>query len=267
MNCKDLFDKYTSHMNLSFCNGGSMIDPKKTTDQDIEKWYEFERDYVHGYRYKTYRFFDFLCAMDNRKIAMIDNDFLPDNYKHLLDDGGEDDMLFRYLSLFKCSDMNLKYLVIIGDDDPTTIFYRKDKWEDALILYLYHENRLKNLDIELTDDAKYPQWSLHIFQGILLGYDINSIFYYAKFNEYDLWDYIESMIKKWPALSKKDKRLYYEKIYEIIFTKNIEEYEIVVKLCEHIKDEIEKIKKQIRLDPKWKIFACGLEDDTKLHII
>lgn len=222
-------DSFLSKTRLNRCNGFTFPHYSEITSEELDEW----RDHMlHQNGWDD----DLICAWESRKIAMIENDFYPSR-----DD--EHDYFMRYIMTQKC---NIVKTLVIEDDDYTTIYYNKSKWKDALILYLYH---MKKLNIELSSSME-----LHIFQGILLGYNKDSILFAVYENEMeDFKDTLEKI--NWDQLSTKHKKLYYTDFYRTLF-RNLPEFNEVYKDLWNV---ISDYKDQFEHDPIMKAFAYGLD--------
>jgi hypothetical protein len=265
--CKKIVEEITSNditskMNMAYCTGLNMTDPYSASMDDIEKWYNYNKNYIFSFGHTN--LYQLLCAMDNKKIAVIDHDFDSEEYfKGYMD---EKEAFVRCMLLFKCDEHNIRYLNINADD--ITIFYNKNNWENAVIYYLFRENLFKNLKLPL--DLKYfnDNYPERIFRSILLGYNFHD-FYYEEivWSNRDNFKYVEDIIKEWNVKSEDQKRDIYQKIYKLLYEneENNEKYMHLEKLHEDIEDIIDDIKIKIKSDPKWKIFGYGL-DKEKLRL-
>jgi len=308
--CNDILERATTGYKIKFCDGYYMKEnPKK---EEVDEFFEY---YEHISKLNEGSWlYDFLCAINNRKICMIDNDFFPENFKELIskyinvkeeeiykvddklyidiidehfklprqvevidslfgsyfylkEDEYEKKLLFlRYIFLTKC---DLKMLVMTKHGDPTVIYYKKDKWEDALLLYLYHEERIEEKFIYPHGDelAEYTtsniseelirDYVFNMFQSILLGYTMDSLIRYLflKPSQYNF---------NISSLSDREKIKLYRDIYKSVYIDHSNEIEIVKKLYARTEKVIEKFKISLRSDPKWKYFAYGLDKDDKV---
>lgn len=121
-----------------------------------------------------------VCVLLGQKpTALIENDFLPvPDPKTITDElfgkytesgPKEIDSFLRYVAE-KCG---VRHLVVGRSEDPTTIYYRDDSWQDACVLYLYHERLLSPALLQRASEV------FDEFQGILLGYTLPSQVVYA----------------------------------------------------------------------------------------
>lgn len=179
------------------CNGYEMKDPSKVTTEEIDEWYAFQN-------LKGNWGNDLLCAWGGHKIAMIDYDYFPP--EHNLKEFEQ--FLIRFWMVAKCG-----IRVLYQSDGDNSIYYQKQYWKEALLLYFFHEKLFTLPDI--------PK-KLDIFQGILLGYSMNSSYemianvkeriddflveYYGKSGQ-DVWDKTYHLLKL----------LIYKSIYEDIY--------------------------------------------------
>lgn len=244
--CKTTRERIIGDRDFSRCNGITFIPPHKITDKQLDHWYQS----MHKLNRAPD---DLICAWENYKIAMIDNDTWPTH--PLNNDSANEKVLdetayfIRYVVSQKCNHM--KTLIIDEDDDPTTIYYHRDKWMDALILYLFHTHRLK-----LPNTLPF---NIHIFQGILLGYSYDSIMLYY-FNP----PYFEENIRdQWTTFDRREKHAHYHTYYDILFSpENKKEF---TEIYDPIHAWIESYKQTLQADPIMKAFAYGLEDIASLR--
>lgn len=244
--CKTTRERILHNRDLSRCNGIVFVPPHKITDKQLEHWYQSMSKMNRALD-------DLICAWENYKIAMIDNDTWPTHplNNHSANEPVVDETAYfiRYVVTHKCNHM--KILITDEDDDPTTIYYHRDKWMDALILYLFHNRRLK-----------FPNtlpYDIHIFQGILLGYSRDSIMLYYFEPPY----FEENILDQWATFDSTEKHAHYRIYYDILFSpENKKEF---MEIYDPIHAWIESYKQILQADPIMKAFAYGLEDVASLR--
>lgn len=233
--CSSMRESILSQTHMNRCNGLSFPPPSSITSEELDEWYDHLQ---HPNRWDD----DLICAWDSQKIAMIENDFYPSREE-------EYDYFIRYIMTQKCN--LIKTLVIDYDeDDYTTIYYNKSKWKDALLLYLYHMNKL---------GIRLSRSDLTVFQAILLGYTKESTFFAVyQLEDEDLiilLDELESI--EWDQLRTSQKKILYTKFYTVLFTKrNLIEFDT---LYEKFKNFITDYQDKLQHDPVMKAFAYGLD--------
>lgn len=223
-----------THKDVSNCNELNM--KKDANISFIKEWFEYY--YIN----KEQSFMDnLICVWNQKKIVMIDN-FYPEHS----DDDRISKMFIRYI-MTQC---NVKMLISSGYD--TTIYYDPSLWKDALLLYLYQEERL------VIPNSLKSEYFLDLFQGILLGYKFESIYEYI-FSKL----YIIELTKENSTYTDQDKIEYYKMQYQFMYVEN-------QLLLEEINNGYDKIiifinvaKQHIESNPIMIAFASGLsEKDT-----
>lgn len=218
--CQDRIKEF-SNVNLDFCNGYSILNKdnkfkfSNMTDEIIEKWYNSHE------RKHTSWLYNFICAINSKKITMIENDFLPETKKG---DGDKESMsdtdsyFMRYVMTNKCK----LHSLVFDDDDPTTIYFYPEKYKEAHLLFDYHSKRL-----HIPEELSLLKNFFNIFQGILLGYEYFSIFEFCYIDFYPFFKKREN-IEKSIEMNRTNLKTLYMKYYT---TKNLNKF----------KDEYEKI--------------------------
>ena len=107
--------------------------------------------------------------------------------------------------------------------DPTVLYYTSNNWKNAVIMKMYHENKkvlMKMLGNDKLDNLSQLQFDT--FQGILLGYPVESIAAYSvpKFP----FDYLYESIK-----ARKILQQYVANNYEIVDKKMKFQYQYMLK--------------------------------------
>lgn len=159
--CKEFIKKYTKRLGISYCSGLPIIPSKNPSDKDLVLWGNYHTNNYDNKLLSSNWDHDLLCVILGKKpTALIDND-------HMRNYDNQFDYYLRYMAE-KCG---IRKLTMLGNNDPTNIYYKSENWKDAILLYLYHENE----SIFPDEIINMDHHGFNCFQGILLGYTKESV--------------------------------------------------------------------------------------------
>lgn len=244
---RDLYEKRLGPR--PFCSGYNIPLISNPSEEIVDK---FIQQIINPYSNTLKASFtdnDLVCViLDRKPVAMIDNDYLPEENDENLD------AYLRYVSVHA----GVHLLITYRTEDPTRIYYKEEHWKDACILYLYHEQLLGHSLVERIAEV------FNYFQGILLGYDLHSILLYsigtrdltplirqslpelittATDDEYGSYEYFSSYNLKYESLSREQKdRLYhlYYSLYVAEMPKARKMYKEATSIISYIKSRLTK---------------------------
>lgn len=248
--CKEMWSSFLpKNFKASNCKGHSMIHPSIATIDDINEWFMNHNELSVWDK-------DLLCAWGGYKIALVDYDYSPTKEQK----EEFEQLLIRFWMISKCG-----IRALYSGNGDGAIYYDKKYWKEALLLHYYHEGLLTLPNIPKRVD---------IFQGILLGYTMDSIYEYGnriferikdfllanhkdnKENEYELWE------KSSDRLKNHIYRSIYQEEYEDPRYSTYSEFKKNYKVIQDfISDSIQKIENSDQVE-KLKAFAYeGYKDD------
>jgi hypothetical protein len=264
--CGEAQRRLSTDVQLNTCNGVTLLHPDTIGIDYINLWFSFTMLDTDQKRLHD----NLICSWNKRKIAMIDNgyDIDIDNIDEMRKDP---ELIIKYIMTTQCDIRTLPFNV---DDNPTTIYYDRSLWKEAVLLYLFHINKGAFKDLPDTITFKHNN-DFDIFQGILLGYSADSIYEYCIANE--IADIILENIKKYvegikvrslfsitydkrmeiySSLKPLQKRDIYTKCYFQTATKEkdlfMASYKNIQKYINHKLEEIDQY-------PELRIMALGVE--------
>lgn len=236
--CERMIEKYSSKIDSKYCTGLpiEIKDPDEISATELNIWADYKRD---SYPANLLEKIDYhlVCVMIGAKpVALLDVDAYPSDEK-------QHDSFMRFVS-YKC---DVRSLISDRYGQQSTIYYHKDHWTNAMILFLFHEQLL---DSSIRNQITKTQGGFDAFQGILLGYNKDSFIDYS-FIHYSIGDVFKVPTVQATEEEIKDSYQQYYKIFSKLKRKLSSSYEEMQKLIETLKSKVEN-------EPCYR--ACALQD-------
>lgn len=155
--CDAFISQYKARIkNPQFINGldRRMYHISRMRDEEIMEWFKYHKNEYDNPELTNPNWDQDLIGvlLGVKRLALIDND-------------EEIDLELKLKATQLCG---IKQLIIRQNYYPTTIYYRKENWTYAVILYMYHEKLFDDSTLRSIDNV------FDAFQAYLLGYPLRS---------------------------------------------------------------------------------------------